>query len=227
MRRSPARHVLPQYPIAYPPPYPPYYAPPPQRPAIDRALNMVLWLIVFGLAGITGYLLITPQIPTRPMSITPTAGALSDTGARHGLSDNATAAAVDQAVVDAQPAQAPAQPLAQPIVAQPGALPTAVILIPTAIPVEQVSVVPLAVPLVTAPGSDMRPTPVTVMAYPTALPAAIADDFQLSPDGTCITAPRGGKHYQVCQGWKYQPQEIATVADLIRGGTLPGVEVSQ
>lgn len=246
MRRSPARHAPPQYPIYPPQPMQPYYPPAPIRAsAIDRFLNMAVWILVIGLGLFAAYLLLTPPASIPAPATAPAAPAATRTARdtttqdNSQLSDttayNATAAAEHQAAITAAdqevaavaPAAAPAAPAAVvPNVNDPATWPTAIILIATAIPVEQVTVVPLDVPLVVAEGSDMRPTPVAVMPFPTPLPAAIADNFTLSPDGLCISAPRGGKRYQVCQAWKYAPQEMATVADLIRGGTLPGVEVA-
>ena len=208
MRRTHARHQ----PFSYPP------TPPIRPPAIDRFLNMLVWIIVIGLGLFVAYLL---AVPPAPLALPTSAPAMRP----------APPAAVDpgQATYDA--AAPAALPQAQPAAAQPAAVnnpatwPTAGILVATIPPADQITIVPLAAPLVVAPGSDMRPTPVTVMPYPTPLPAAIADNFEVSADGKCITAPRNGVRYQVCQDWEYAPQEIATVADLIRGGTLPGVEV--
>lgn len=241
MRRSPARHAI-QPPTYQPPYYPPmpYYPPPERRgSAIGAICTVVLTFCALAMVSIfvwkvTGGVL--PSLPTLP-----TVKAIANTGsssgargastgvndaiARYNAAQEATAAALSQA---AGPAVAPRITDRAPagVDTLGNALPTAVVLIPTVPPVDQITVVPdLSKPIVYAAGSDMRPTPVVVMPYPTALPQAIADDFEVSPDGTCITAPRDGKRYQVCQGWKYAPQELATVADLIRGGTLAGVEV--
>ncbi len=230
MRRSPARHPL------QPPQYMPMYYPPEPRRVSAGAIIGAIGTIVLALAAVTvaavfvwkatgGVLPSALSLPTRA-AIVPSVSVPPDYAPRpntqtdidiYSAAQQATAAAI------VQPAVAPAQaPAVAPVVDS--TLPTAAILIPTAIPIERITVVPQRFPALAA-GSDMRPTPIVVMPYPTPLPAAIANDFEVSPDGTCITAPRGGKRYQVCQGWKYSPAEIATVADLIRGGTLPGVEV--
>lgn len=223
MRRSPARHTLapPQY-------QQPYYYPPEPRGASAGAIIGAIGTIVLTLAAVTvaavfvwkmtGGVLPGPlSLPTKaaivPTSYVPRPNAQTNIDA-YNAEQQATAVAIVQPA-----AQAPA--VVPPV---DSTIPTAVVLIATVAPIEQITVVPRGFPAL-APGSDMRPTAVPTMPYPTPLPQAIADDFEVSPDGTCITAPRAGKRYQVCQGWKYQPQELATVADLIRGGTLPGVEV--
>jgi hypothetical protein len=233
MRRAPARHTPPQYPPYPPMPWPMY---PEQRggsvvATVSTVLMAIAALVMVGLFAwkVTGGVLpSTPNTaaqPTKaaPGNVTPrndTGGGVQTGIDAYNAGQQATAAAASHPGAAARQAPAVQAP------ALPNGIPTAVILIPTALPIEQVTVVPDASkPLVFAAGSDVRPTPVTVMPYPTPLPQAIADNFEVSPDGTCITAPRGGKKYQVCQGWKYAPNELATVADLIRGGTLLGVEV--
>lgn len=145
--------------------------------------------------------------------------------------------------VDAQPttrpqaAQQPAySPQAAPIVVQQQAPPAAALpaapaapaveVVPTAAvyaaPSPVVEVIPQAMPAVAA-GSDIRPAPLPTIAIPT--PLTLGSDYWLSEDGKCVRAPRGGKTYEVCQDWKYKPNEIASVGDYIHTGLLPGTEV--
>lgn len=126
----------------------------------------------------------------------------------------ATVQAVERAAGNI--ASAPVKPI--------GGLPTAVIAIPTSIPIAQITVVPRSMPVVYAQSGPILPTPQPTMTYPTPLPAA-ADAYTVSPDGLCVIAPREGTPYQVCQAWKYAPQEAASVADYIRTGRLPGSPV--
>lgn len=150
-----------------------------------------------------------PAIPPRQPAA-PAAQLPANQAAAEANADAAYQATV-QAVNAAQPAAA--------AVAQPGALPTAVIAIPTA----QAVVVPWAMPVL-ASNSPPTVTPIPTIAYPTPLPAAAAA-YTVSPDGLCVIAPRAGKQYQVCQAWKYKPDEATSVADYIRTGLLPGTEV--
>lgn len=101
---------------------------------------------------------------------------------------------------------------------------SAIILISTAIPVDRVTVVPVAMPQVYAQSGPVDPTPIPTMAYPTPLPAAAAA-YSLSPDGKCVTAMRDGAAYQACQGWPYNDAEARSVADYVRTGLVPGVKV--
>lgn len=237
MRRSPARHA-PQYPYYAPQPY----YPPEPRGSSAGAIIGAVGTIVMTLAAVTVAAVfvwkmtggVLPSLQGGTVT-KPTVGigtgnnGSSDAGATTGSDTtayNATADAQQAAAI-----QAGAQAVVPPAAVAPAGvdtlgqpIPTAIILIPTAIPIEQVQVIPQSMPVLAA-GSDMRPTPVTVMTYPTPLPVAVANDFEVSSDGTCITAPRNGRRYQVCQGWKYQPNELASVADYIRTGLLPGVEV--
>lgn len=102
-------------------------------------------------------------------------------------------------------------------------LPNAVINIPTAVPATQVVVVPQRMPVLAQSG-PAQPTAIPTMAYPTPLPAGAAA-YRTSADGKCVIAPRNGTMYQVCQEWKYKPDEAASVADYIRTGLLPGSPV--
>lgn len=102
---------------------------------------------------------------------------------------------------------------------------TAVVLIPTAVPLAQAVVVPdTSKPIVYAQSGPMLETAVPTMTYPTPLPAAAAA-YTLSPDGKCVTAARSGALFQVCQDWPYKDAEARTVADYIRSGRLSGVAV--
>lgn len=121
-----------------------------------------------------------------------------------------------QAVNAVQPAAAPA--------AQPGTLPTAAIVYPTAIPVEQVTVVPIAYPQTYASNDPPTITPIPTIPYPTPLPVAMAA-FTLSPDGKCVTVAARGGEYQQCQDWPYSAAEAASVADYLRTGLIPGTKV--
>jgi hypothetical protein len=235
MRRAPARHQ------PYFPPQAMYY-PPESRGTSAAAVIGMICTILLTLAGVTaaGALVwraaggVLPSLPGA--LVVPTQRTIATVAPWQP--DTNAASQVDRSIDNfnaTQVAQVPAQ-AAQPAVVPPPAiaapagvdalgrpLATAVIMIPTTIPVEQVVVIPHGMPAL-AP-DPMVPTAIPTMVYPTALPAAVASNFEVSPDGTCITAPRNGKRYQVCQGWKYSPAEQVTVADLIRGGTLPGVEV--
>lgn len=113
-------------------------------------------------------------------------------------------------------ADAPAQPV--------NGSQSVLIVIPTSIPIEQVTVVPLAMPRVYAQSGPVEPTPIPTITYPTQLPAAAAV-YGLSPDGKCVTAMRDGVAYQACQGWPYSDAEARSVADYLRTGLLPGVKV--
>jgi len=217
------------------------YYPPEPRGVSAGAIIGAIGTIVLTLAAVTvaavfvwkatGGVLPGVTTSTKPTIGTTMGGTTGrgsvNTGAQTGITDvqyNATAGAQQAAAIQeaAQVEQSPVQaPAGVDLQGQP--IPTAVILIPTVAPVDQIVVVPQSMPVLAV--DPLLPTAVPTMPYPTPLPAAIANDFEVSPDGTCITAPRNGKRYQVCQGWKYSPAEIATVADLIRGGTLPGVEV--
>jgi hypothetical protein len=116
------------------------------------------------------------------------------------------------------------QPQMAPIAAQ--QLPTAQVRVPTAVPVEKIVVVPLAnAPIVYAPGSDMRPTPLPTLVYPTPLTAG--KDWMLSADGLCVRAPRNGKVYEACQTWKYAQAEAASIGDFLHTGVVLGVEVKE
>lgn len=236
MRRA-MRHAPPQYPVYQQPPMQQWQEPPRPGP-IDRFLSRLVGMIIIGLGLFTAYLLVTQNAalpaPARKNAVSLPSAPTDSTGSGEQApaapqtdeAYNATAKAQYQDAIQAQPAeQAPAQIEAP--AAIDNALPTAAILIPTAVPIEQVTIVPREMPAVYAPGSDMRPTLEPTIPYPTPLPAAVASQYQLSADGTCITAPRAGKLYQVCQDWKYQPNEVASVADYIRTGLLPGVEVTQ
>lgn len=230
MRRSPARHVLqaPQYP---PPFYYPQPAPAPERQrgnVVATICTIVLTLVALIVGGVflyrvTGGVLPTFQTqPTRAVGVIPSVGITRDVSApAQAEIDAHNAAAEAEHAAAIQAGEQAAQPQLAPAAVDMLGIPTAVILIPTALPIDQVRVIPRGMPVL----AGAQPTAIPTMVYPTPLPAAVADDFEVSPDGTCITAPRDGKRYQVCQDWKYQPQELATVADLIRGGTLVGVEV--
>lgn len=121
--------------------------------------------------------------------------------------------------------QAPAPPA--PIEAAPAGIDTRGQPIPTAVVIEQspvVEVVPQAMPQEYAPGSDIRQPTVEVLPYPTPLADPMVG-AGVSGDGKCVQAERGGKLYQVCQAWKYQPHEAASMADYLRTGLVPGEEV--
>ena len=105
-----------------------------------------------------------------------------------------------------------------------GALPTAIVRVPTAIPVEQVRVVPQSMPVLAQSG-PIVPTAIPTMAYPTPLPPAVLGGYTLSADGTCITVTRDGKQYQDCEGHQFTLGEARSVADLMRTGRIPGVPV--
>lgn len=139
----------------------------------------------------------------RPASViaTPIHGVAQ--GEAESQSQYATAVAIGN---QGQAVQAQDAPVAAPAVVQP--LPTAAIMMPTAVPVAQVRVIPLAnVPIVYAPGSDMRPTALPTLVYPT--PLTEGKDWTLSADGLCVRAPRNGKVYEACQTWKYTQAEAA------------------
>lgn len=219
MRRAPAH---PMY-------YPPHPQPQPRGGGVLGAICTVLLTIAaLAMAGAFVWRAIGGQLPTLPKPIATSGGVTApfqpQAAPRDVSGDIAIFNATQVASVPQAAPQAPAPAVVQPNAADPSTWPTAIIAIPTAIPAAKVTIVPKDVPLVVAEGSRVTPLP-TDLPYPTPLPVAVASNYTLSPDGKCISAPRGGKTYQVCQNWKYGPQEIATVADLIRGGTLPGVEV--
>lgn len=147
----------------------------------------------------------------------PTAASQAQIEAAGQAAFQATAQAAD--IAAAVPAAA--APAVAPDVANPATYPTAVIVIPTA----QAIVVPVAYPQTYASNDPPTTTPVPTMTYPTPLPAAVANAYTLSPDGTCITVERGGKQYQTCQDWPYKDHEARTIADLMRTGVIPGTEV--
>lgn len=122
-------------------------------------------------------------------------------------------------VVQQQPAPAVEAPPVAPPAPAVEVVPTAAVYVA---PTPVVEVVPQAMPVV-APGSDVRPTPLPAIVLPTPLTAG--SDYWVSEDGKCVRAPRGGKTYEVCQDWKYKPNEIASVGDYIHTGLLPGTEV--
>lgn len=227
--RRAARHAPHQPSYYYPAPPLPYQEPPRQSNTVATVCTLLITLAALLAAGALAWRAGGGQWPTLPTL--PTRAAVAPVKERVNNPAVATpipGLAQNEAEANAayQTAVAKAEAPAVPAPALPS-VPTAFIAIPTALPVELVTVVPIDAPLVVAPGSDVRATLAPTMVYPTPLPAAVAEQYQLSPDGKCITAPRAGKMYQVCQEWKYAPAEIATVADLIRGGTLAGVEVTQ
>lgn len=247
MRRAPARHTLqpPQYPQPYYPPMP-YYPPAPERRGgwVATTATIVLTLCAIVMVAVFTWKVTGGVLPSLPMQATtgvkpPITG---DTGTQHSgagaqtgvdtgaAAYNATADAQLAAAIQASQQQAAAQPNAQAAPAgvdtlgQP--IPTAVVFIPTAIPIEQITVVPdVSQPLVFAPGSDMRPTPAPTMPYPTPLPPAVMDGYTLSADGKCLTIERGGKKYQDCEPEPFTLGAARTIADLMRTGVIPGVEV--
>jgi hypothetical protein len=193
------------------------------RALIDAgALSRAAGAIQTGAGRVTGPR--TDQLPTVKPASPQLPGRATQPASQAAAEAQANAAyqATVQAVDAAQPPAAAAQ---QPAVVGPiGALPTAVIAIPTAVPVAQVVVVPQAMPRTYAQSGPMLPTPIPTMAYPTPLPAAAAA-YSVSPDGRCVTAPRNGAQYQVCQGWPYKDAEARSVADYLRTGMIPGTKV--
>lgn len=121
------------------------------------------------------------------------------------------------------PQQAPAQAIpvedTQRVETAPQAIPTAAVYA-TAEPVIQV--IPQSMPKF-----DTGPTAIPTLTYPTPLPAAILGETQRSTDGKCVSALRGGKRFEVCQEWKFTEAEAASVADYVRTGLIPGVEVGE
>ena len=226
MRRAPAHY--PQYP-------PMDYRPPePHRGAgsvististVVLTLAAVVAVAVFVLKVTGG---VFPFVPGGIVSVTvkPTVGAVvavagADTRRPPVAAPAPGIAAQEEAAAEVQVIAAQAEaPVQAPVIEAPAgvdtlgqAIPTAIVRMATAIPIEQVRVIPI-IPTV-------APTLIPTVA-PTFIPTA---EFTLSPDGKCIEAARDGKRWQVCQEWKYARVEMATVANLIRGGVLPGVEV--
>ena len=156
-----------------------------------------------------------PIVPRASGGAAPAAQPAANPAAAEQAADLAYQATV-QAVNAVQPAAAPP--------AQQNALPTAAIVYPTAIPVEQVTVVPIAYPQTYASNDPPTITPIPTLVYPTPLPVAMAA-FTLSPDGKCVTVAARGGEYQQCQDWPYSAAEAASVADYLRTGLIPGTKV--
>lgn len=151
-----------------------------------------------------------PALPTaRPAVVAPAVDTLAEANARADTAYQATVQAVP--IAQAPAVGAPVAPMA---------LPTAAVLIPTVAPLAQIVVVPH--PDKPVAYANSAPSPLPTLPIPT--PLAVVD-YRLSADGLCVIAPRAGVEYQVCQSWKYQPHEVASVADYIRSGLLPGVAV--
>ena len=228
MRRAPAHY--PRYPQ-----YPPmdYRPPEPHRGAgsvvsvtctVVLTLAAVVAVAVFVLKVTGG---VFPFVPGGSSgTVKPTVGAVvavagADTRRPPVAAPAPGIAAQEEAAAEVQVIAAQAEaPVQAPVIEAPAgvdtlgqAIPTAIVRMATAIPIEQVRVIPI-IPTV-------APTLIPTVA-PTFIPNA---EFTLSPDGKCIEAARDGKRWQVCQEWKYARVEMATVANFIRGGVLPGVEV--
>lgn len=208
------------------------------------AVALVVWLLFFGgfstiknvltparLSQITsavdtiktGADRVTRGAPTtRPIPTQRTSGQPPANPPRPPLDQAAAEQAADIAYQATVQAVNALQPPAQPAV-QPNALPTAAIVYPTAIPIEQVTVVPIAMPQLTS-NDPPTITPIPTLVYPTPLPPAAAA-FTLSPDGKCVTVARADGEYQTCQDWPYSAAEAASVADYLRTGLIPGTKV--
>ena len=234
MRRSTARHpIYYQAPAPRPRPRPAYDPPEPRGGGAGAIISAISTAVLVLSAVITAAVFVWKVtggvIPSLPGSVATVPTVAAITG-QAGVTVKVPSAPAADAPPAAIQAAAPPALVAPPIEAAPAGvdtlgrpIPTAIVHIPTAIPIEQVRVIPQSMPVL-AP-DPLLPTAIPTMAIPTPLPAGGASAFDLSPDGKCITARRDGKRYQVCQEWKYAPVEMATVADFIRGGVLPGVEV--